>query len=62
MYDVIHTKCPRGQNADNLNLIRHTISFQKVIVFKIPQEGGGDPYVGSRTIMFENDPFDKDKM
>ena len=39
VYDVIQTKRPSGQNADNLNLIRHTISFQKIIVSKIPREG-----------------------
>ena len=40
MYDVIQTKRPSGQNVDNLNLVRHTISFQKIIVSKIPRDGG----------------------
>ena len=38
MYDIIQIKCPSGQNVDNLNLIRHTISFQKIIVSEIPWE------------------------
>ena len=43
MYDITQTKRSSGQNADSLILIRYTIKLSKIIVSKIPLEGGGGP-------------------
>ena len=52
MYDVTQTKRPSGQNADNLILISHIISFKKSLSPKFPGRRDVAPILAHGLLVF----------